>query len=87
MPVVSEFNGIRITIYLEDREQHSMPHFHAYYAESAAVFSIITLEVIASTKNFPSRVSSVIREWTTKHRRLLKKNWYRVKHQKPVIRI
>ncbi len=39
MPVVAEFDGIRIMFYANE---HPPPHFHAYYAEHVACFDIAT---------------------------------------------
>jgi hypothetical protein len=36
MPLISEFNGIKIYMYLND---HSPPHFHAYHAGLTAKFN------------------------------------------------
>lgn len=43
MPEVSRFLGISIKMYFSD---HNPPHFHAFYGDDEAVFSIEPLEVI-----------------------------------------
>jgi len=43
MPIVAEFDGIRIMFYANE---HPPPHFHAYCAEHVASFDIATLSVI-----------------------------------------
>jgi hypothetical protein len=43
MPRISEFFGVLIAMYHNDRNP---PHFHAEYAEHEASFSINTLEVL-----------------------------------------
>jgi hypothetical protein len=40
MPELSRFYGIIIRMYWEIGERHRTPHFHAYYQENAAIFSI-----------------------------------------------
>jgi hypothetical protein len=85
VPTVSEFNGIKIAVYTEFGIRHHEPHFHAYYGNSKAVFSIVTLEILVSTRNFPAKTAAEIKEWAMKHRSQLKKNWYRAKYQKPII--
>lgn len=40
MPELSRFFGIIIRMYLEAGAQHNTPHFHAYYQDETAVFSI-----------------------------------------------
>jgi len=59
MPVVSEFNGIRIRINHEVGGKHSEPHFHAYYGSDIAIFSIVTLEMLDCTGNFPTRIEGI----------------------------
>lgn len=43
MPTISEFRGIRVTIYWSD---HLPPHFHAYYGDSEVLVSIEDIEVL-----------------------------------------
>ena len=40
MPLISAFYGILIYMYWLDTKQHKLPHIHAEYAGSEAVFSI-----------------------------------------------
>ncbi len=40
MPELSRFYGIIIRMFSEPSERHHVPHFHAYYGEHVAVFSI-----------------------------------------------
>jgi hypothetical protein len=47
MPELSRFFGIIIRMYLEAGAPHHLPHFHAYYQDSVAVFSIDPVELIA----------------------------------------
>jgi uncharacterized protein DUF4160 len=42
VPELCRFFGIIIRMYREAGAQHHMPHFHAYYQEDAAIFSIET---------------------------------------------
>lgn len=37
MPIICMFDGIKIYIYVERNERHSVPHLHAYYAEHSIV--------------------------------------------------
>ena len=43
MPELSRFFGIIIRMYSEPSERHNLAHFHAYYQNQAAVFSIFRL--------------------------------------------
>jgi hypothetical protein len=45
MPTISMFYGVIIRLYYAPGE-HSPAHFHAYYNEYRATFSIDTLELI-----------------------------------------
>lgn len=87
MATISEFNGTRITILSERGQQHSRPHFHAYYAGESASFGIEKIELLAASKNFPEAIIKTIIEWATEHRSQIKKNWYRMKYRKPAVRI
>ncbi len=40
MPELSRFFGIIIRMYIEASSQHKTPHFHAYYQDEVAVFSV-----------------------------------------------
>lgn len=70
MPEISRFLGISIKMYFVD---HNPPHFHAFYGEYEALFSIDTLEVIKG--KLPPRVSWLVVEWAELHKDELRKNW------------
>jgi len=40
MPEIARFFGIIIRMYVEPSAPHNKPHFHAYYQESVAIYSI-----------------------------------------------
>ncbi len=46
MPELSRFYGIIIRMFSEPSEKHHVPHFHAYYGEPVAVFSIAPVALI-----------------------------------------
>lgn len=77
MPEISRFLGIIIKMYFFD---HSPPHFHAFYGDLEAVFSIDTLEIIKG--KLPPRVVGLIVEWGELHKKELKKNWELLKKDK-----
>lgn len=52
---------------------HSPPHFHAYYEDHEATFSIDKFELISG--NLPPRVKGLVIEWATMHKEALMKNW------------
>ena len=47
MPIISMLYGIIIRMYLLDNKQHTLPHFHARYAEFEASITIEDGEIIA----------------------------------------
>jgi hypothetical protein len=74
MPVISQFNGITITMYYDD---HNPPHFHARRADDEVLIGIQTLSVLFGS--LPSKqLKSVIR-WARLHQEELMDNWERVR--------
>jgi hypothetical protein len=47
MPTLSMFYGVIIRMYYFDNKQHNVPHIHAEYADSQAVFSLVDGELLA----------------------------------------
>ena len=45
MPELSRFFGIIVRMYMEAGAPHHLPHFHAYYQDDVAVFSLDPIEV------------------------------------------
>jgi hypothetical protein len=45
MPELSRFYGIIIRMFSEPAGKHNSAHFHAYYGEHTAVFSISPIEL------------------------------------------
>lgn len=71
--------GIIIRMYLGD---HNPPHFHAFYNEYMALFSIDPLEMIEG--NLPARIHGVVIDWASMHSEELVDNWLRIQNeQKP----
>jgi hypothetical protein len=48
-------------MFSEPSERHHVPHFHAYYQENAAVFSISPVELVTGT--MPQRQQRLIEAW------------------------
>ena len=46
VPELSRFYGIIIRMYWEAGARHHTPHFHAYYQEATAIFSIEPVELM-----------------------------------------
>ncbi len=49
MPEICRFFGIIIRMFAEPGAPHHCPHFHAYYQNSVAIFSIDTVELISGS--------------------------------------
>jgi hypothetical protein len=49
VPELSRFFGIVIRMFSEPGPPHHIPHFHAYFQDAAAVFSISPVDLIAGT--------------------------------------
>ena len=72
MPTISMFYGIIIRMYWDDSDRHKMPHFHAYYADYEAVFS---LEGNLIAGFFPNKQSAYVKAWALLHEEELNANW------------
>ena len=55
---------------------HNLPHFHAYYGDAAAVFSVRSAERIAGS--LPRRQTGLVEEWAAFHQSELADNWQRL---------
>ena len=72
MPTISMFQGIIVRMYWHDTDRHKLPHFHAYYGDNEAVFSLDG-ELIAG--DFPKRQAAFVKAWALMHEDDLKANW------------
>jgi hypothetical protein len=70
MPEISRFLGIVIRMY---PNEHNPPHFHAFYGDEVAVFSIETGQMIQG--DFPPKKAVLVTAWTIIHHDELLKNW------------
>jgi hypothetical protein len=82
MPEISRFLGIVITMHYRD---HNPPHFHAWYGDHSAQFSINDLRIIEG--ELPRRITSLVLEWAFLHRDELLANWNAVVQEKPLNKI
>lgn len=60
-------------MYMESGIQHHIPHFHAYYQDDIAVYSIDPIEMIEGS--LPKRQQRFIEAWAELHQQELKKDW------------
>jgi hypothetical protein len=80
MPSISRFYGITITMHW-DETHHSLPHFHAHYAEYEASFDL-SGEIIAG--ELPQRQLRLVQAWTVLHTDDLKADWELATDEKPL---
>jgi hypothetical protein len=73
MPLISSFYGILIYMYWLDTKQHHLPHIHAEYAGSEAVFSIAESDLLEGS--MPPRQTRLIQAWIEIHREELMADW------------
>jgi hypothetical protein len=73
MPELSRFYGIIIRMFSEPAGRHNSAHFHAYYGEHEAVFSI---DPIALNGGFlPLRQQRLVEAWAELHTEELLSDW------------
>jgi hypothetical protein len=73
MPELSRFFGIIIRMYSEPSGVHNEPHFHVYYQEQAAVFTISDISLIAGA--LPRRQQRLVEAWAELHQEELLADW------------
>lgn len=73
MPELCRFYGIVIRMYSEAGEAHRRPHFHAFYQEHVAVYSIDSVARIAG--QLPLRQRRLVEAWAEIHRTELLEDW------------
>lgn len=54
MPELSRFFGIVIRMFFEAGGQHHLAHFHAYYQEHTAVFTIAPVNLLRFPSDAPA---------------------------------
>jgi hypothetical protein len=82
MPEIARFSGIIIRMYYDDRHR---PHFHAYFAEYAAIFSIDPLALYGGF--LPRRQYNIVLTWAELYQRELLENWERARNGDLPLRI
>jgi len=85
MPILSMFYGIVIRMYFFDDRQHHVPHLHAEYAGSRAVFSLGDGEVLAG--ELPAGRVRLVQAWIEIHRDELIADWELAVNGEEVFRI
>jgi hypothetical protein len=73
MPAISMFYGIVIYMYFFDDERHKLPHIHAKYQGTEAVFSIADGSILSG--ELPISRTRLIQAWIEIHRDDLMADW------------
>lgn len=73
MPELSRFFGIIIRMYTEADAPHHLAHFHAYYQDHVAIYSINPLELMGG--ELPKRQQRLVEAWAELHRDELIADW------------
>ncbi|MBS3947916.1 MAG: DUF4160 domain-containing protein [Dethiobacter sp.] len=82
MPEISRFYGIIVKMYFND---HTPPHFHAFYGDHEVLINIATLAVIAG--KLPPRALGLVTEWAALHQDELLATWGRARKAEPLGKI
>lgn len=84
LPLISQFFGILIYIYVELGGHHNKPHIHAKYGEYEIS---ITLDGKQINGNMPSKQKKLIVAWIEIHREELYAAWYAYNNDGEIIKI
>jgi len=76
VPEICRFFGIIIRMFAEPGAPHHRTHFHAYYQNHVAIFSIDKVELINGS--LPSRERRLVEAWAELHQGELSENWERL---------
>ena len=63
-------------MYWEVGARHHTPHFHAYYQESMAIFSIEPVDLMEGS--MPRRQVRLVEAWAELHQEELTRDWQRL---------
>lgn len=66
-------------------DEHNPPHFHAYYNEYKASFSIDSIEIIEG--ELPRKQKRLVQAWAELHIDELKANWQLAMNQETLYKI
>lgn len=72
MPTISMFYGILIKMNWKDAGQHNAPHFHAYYGDYEASYTL-NGDILAG--EFPKKQAVLVKAWALLHEDELLANW------------
>lgn len=84
MPTLSMFYGILIKMNWKDLGQHKAPHFHAFYGDFEAVYTL-NGEIISG--KFPNKQNAFVKAWALLHEDELQANWKLAENGEETFRI
>lgn len=76
MPIISQFYGIIIKMYLKEGERHNKEHIHITYNEYNAIYDIKG-NIIEG--NIPKKQRKMVEAWIAIHEKELKDLWKEIK--------
>lgn len=74
------FYGILIKMFFKDTEKHKLPHIHAEYQGSVAVYSIMDGAILAGA--LPNNKNKLVVAWMEIHKEDLLADWELAVHGK-----
>ena len=78
MPELCRFFGIIIRMYSEIGGPHHAAHFHAYYQDDVAIFSLDPIALMAG--RLPIRQQRLVEAWAELHQAELLEDWQRLQN-------
>jgi hypothetical protein len=82
MPTISRFYGILIKMFYEE---HSPPHFHAFYNEHQALVGIQDFRLLKGS--LPPKALALVMEWSALHKQELLEEWQRIENRQELFSI
>jgi len=70
---------------MEVSAQHHVPHFHAYYQDTVAIYTVDSIELIGGS--LPRRPQRLVEAWAELHQQELLANWARLQSGRPPVKI
>lgn len=72
LPVLAEFEGIKIEMYYMGRE-HNPPHIHAIYGEYSASYSLVDNKLMDG--HLPNKQDKAVKTWLNKNSVVILEQW------------
>ena len=72
MPIISQFYGIIVSMYFDDKNQHNLPHIHVRYNEHKATYDF---EANLLNGKLPIKQTKLLEAWIIIHKEELITLW------------